>query len=116
MGSDNEKVQSERVGLLRVQVRQLRGQKAAPGGGGNFDLCLTSPASAEADFISSDEDLLPSPLPPTALYPALTGSCHPPPHLDSEGSTDSEAEERAQSRPDAPQLYGAIVCAEGLDN
>ncbi|RVE76548.1 hypothetical protein OJAV_G00010980 [Oryzias javanicus] len=106
----------DQIAELKSEVRQLRGQKAAPGGGGNYDLCLTSPASAEGDFLSSDDDLLPSPLPTTALYPALTGSCHPPAHLDSEGSTDSEAEERAQTHPDAPQLYGGMVCAEALDN
>uniref|UniRef100_A0A3P9JN56 Si:ch211-239f4.1 n=1 Tax=Oryzias latipes TaxID=8090 RepID=A0A3P9JN56_ORYLA len=118
-GQLNHSDSRQYITQLRDQIAELKNEvrlKVAPGGGGNFDLCLTSPASAEGDFISSDEDLLPSPLPATALYPTLTGSCHPPPHLDSEGSTDSEAEERAQTRPDAPQLYGAIVCAEGLDN
>lgn len=110
--------------LLCSQIRQLRGQKVTPssrvtsgGGSTNYqDLCLASPASAEGDFLSSDEDLLPSPLPATALYPSLSGQCHPSPRLDSEGSTDSEAEERVQTHPDPQQLYGSIVCAEALDN
>lgn len=102
----------------------MRGQKAAPssrlgsgGGSTNYqDLCLASPASAEGDYLSSDEDLLPSPLPPNALYPSLSGPCHPSARLDSEGSTDSEAEERALTHPDPQQLYGGMVCAEALDN
>lgn len=107
--------------LLCVQVRRLRGQKAAPrvtgGGSTNYpDLCLASPTSAEGDYLSSDEDLLPSPLPPNALYPTLSGPCHPSPQLDSEGSTDSEAEERVRTHPDPQQLYGSMVCAEALDN
>lgn len=109
---------------LCIQVRQLRGQKAAPGsrlgsgvGGTNYqDLCLASPASAEGDYLSSDEDLLPSPLPPGGLYPGLSGPCHPSARLDSEGSTDSEVEERALTHPDPQQLYGGMVCAEALDN
>ncbi|XP_037545901.1 EVI5-like protein [Nematolebias whitei] len=107
---------------LRNEIRQLRGQKAAPssrvscgGGSTNYqDLCLTSPASGEVDYLSSDEDLLHSPLPTTALYPPLSDPCHPSARLDSEGSTDSEAEERGH--PDPQQLYGSMVCAEALDN
>lgn len=110
--------------LLCIQIRDLRGHKATPssrvsGGDGstNFqDLCLASPASAEGDYLSSDDDLLPSPLPPNALYPSLTGQCHPSARLDSEGSTDSEAEERVRTHPDPQQLYGSMVCAEALDN
>lgn len=89
------------------------------GGGGSTnyqDLCLASPASAEGDYLSSDEDLLPSPLPANALYTALPGPCHPSARLDSEGSTDSEAEERVRTHPDPQQLYGSMVCAEALDN
>lgn len=107
--------------LLCIQIRQLRGQKVAPrvssGGSTNYqDLCLASPASAEGDYLSSDEDLLPSPLPANALYPTLSVPCHPSARLDSEGSTDSEAEERVQTHPDPQQLYGSVVCAEALDN
>ncbi|KAM3623875.1 uncharacterized protein V6R79_016605 [Siganus canaliculatus] len=111
----------DQISELKNEIRQLRGHKAAPrvssGGGTNYqDLCLASPASAEGDYLSSDEDLLPSPLPPNALYPALSGPCHPSARLDSEGSTDSEAEERERTHPDAQQLYGSMVCAEALDN
>ncbi|XP_051801192.1 EVI5-like protein [Acanthochromis polyacanthus] len=114
----------DQITELKNEVRLLRGQKAAPssrvsvgGGTTNYqDLCLASPASAEGDYLSSDEDLLPSPLPATALYPSLSGPCHPSARLDSEGSTDSEAEERVQTHPDPQQLYGSMVCAEALDN
>ncbi|XP_031730453.1 LOW QUALITY PROTEIN: EVI5-like protein [Anarrhichthys ocellatus] len=114
----------DQISELKNEIRQLRGQKAAPssrlgsgGGSTNYqDLCLASPASAEGDYLSSDEDLLPSPLPPNALYPSLSGPCHPSARLDSEGSTDSEAEERALTHPDPQQLYGGMVCAEALDN
>ncbi|XP_049425075.1 EVI5-like protein isoform X1 [Epinephelus fuscoguttatus] len=110
----------DQIAELKNEVRQLRGQKAAPSSGGgstNYqDLCLASPASAEGDYLSSDEDLLPSPLPPSALYPSLSGPCHPSARLDSEGSTDSEAEERVLTHPDPQQLYGSMVCAEALDN
>lgn len=107
--------------LLCIQIRQLRGQKLAPrvGGGGSTnyqDLCLASPASAEGDYLSSDEDLLSSPLPANTLYPTLSVSCHLPARLDSEGSTDSEAEERVRTPPDPQQLYGSRVCTEALDN
>uniref|UniRef100_A0A3Q3WR66 Rab-GAP TBC domain-containing protein n=1 Tax=Mola mola TaxID=94237 RepID=A0A3Q3WR66_MOLML len=68
------------------------------------------------EYLSSDEDLLPSPLPANALYPALSVPCHPSAHLDSEGSTDSEAEERLHTHPEPQQLYGSMVCAEALDN
>ncbi|XP_059196084.1 EVI5-like protein [Centropristis striata] len=114
----------DQIAELKNEVRLLRGQKAAPSSrvssGGvstNYqDLCLPSPASAEGDYLSSDEDLLPSPLPPSALYPSLSGTCHPSARLDSEGSTDSEAEERVLTHPDPQQLYGSMVCAEALDN
>ncbi|XP_077381753.1 EVI5-like protein isoform X2 [Festucalex cinctus] len=111
----------DQITELKNEIRLLRGQKAgAPGSrlpsvGANYqDLCLASPASAEGDYLSSDEDLLHSPLPPNALYPALPGPCHPSARLDSEGSTDSEAEER--THPDPPHLYGSMVCAEALEN
>ncbi|XP_077427028.1 EVI5-like protein isoform X2 [Vanacampus margaritifer] len=107
---------------LKNEIRLLRVQKApgAPGSrlptvGANYqDLGLASPASAEGDYLSSDEDLLHSPLPPNALYPAIPGPCHPSARLDSEGSTDSEAEER--THPDPTQLYGSMVCAEAVEN
>ncbi|XP_042283115.1 EVI5-like protein isoform X2 [Thunnus albacares] len=114
----------DQIAELKNEIRELRGQKATPssrvsGGGGSTnyqDLCLASPTSAEGDYLSSDDDLLPSPLPPNALYPSLSGQCHPSARLDSEGSTDSEAEERVRTHPDPQQLYGSMVCAEGLDN
>ncbi|XP_008314976.1 EVI5-like protein isoform X1 [Cynoglossus semilaevis] len=115
----------DQIAELKNEIRQLRGQKSASssgvtGGGGltsNYpDLCLASPASAEVDYLSSDDDLLHSPLPPSALYPALSTQCHQSARLDSEGSTDSEADERMRTHPDPQQLYGSMVCAEGLDN
>ncbi|KAM9857089.1 EVI5-like protein [Aulostomus maculatus] len=114
----------DQIAELKNEIRQLRGQKATPGsrvgtGGGSTnyqDLCLASPASAEGDYLSSDEDFLPSPLPPNALYPAMPSPCHPSARLDSEGSTDSEADERLRTHPDPQQLYGSMVCAEALDN
>ncbi|XP_035516927.1 EVI5-like protein [Morone saxatilis] len=111
----------DQIAELKNEVRQLRGQKTAPrvsgGGSTNYqDLCLASPASAEGDYLSSDEDLLPSPLPASALYPTLSGPCHTSARLDSEGSTDSEAEERVRTHPDPQQLYGSMVCTEALDN
>ncbi|XP_058497378.1 EVI5-like protein isoform X2 [Solea solea] len=110
----------DQIAELKNEIRQFRGQKMASSGGlsTNYpDLCLASPASAEGDYLSSDEDLLPSPLPPSALYPTLSSQCHPSARLDSEGSTDSEeTEERMQTHPDPQQLYGSMVCAEGLDN
>ncbi|KAK2816850.1 hypothetical protein Q5P01_025041 [Channa striata] len=114
----------DQIGELKNEIRLLRGQKPVPssrvscgGGTTNYqDLCLASPASAEGDYLSSDEDLLPSPLPPNALYPSLSGPCHPSAHLDSEGSTDSDTEERVRTHPDPQQLYGSMVCAEALDN
>ncbi|XP_013986288.1 EVI5-like protein isoform X2 [Salmo salar] len=109
----------DQIGELKNEIRQLRGQRSkfAPSsrGRGYPDLCLASPSSAGGDYLSSDEDLLPSPIPPNAIYPALP---HPSARLDSEGSTDSEAE----AHPDHPhhgpsqQLYTSMVCAEVLDN
>ncbi|XP_021412711.1 EVI5-like protein isoform X2 [Oncorhynchus mykiss] len=113
----------DQIGELKNEIRQLRGQRSkfAPssrdGGGGYPDLCLASPSSAGGDYLSSDEDLLPSPIPPNAMYTALPHP-HPSARLDSEGSTDSEAE----AHPDHPhhgpsqQLYTSMVCAEVLDN
>ncbi|XP_015257661.1 PREDICTED: EVI5-like protein [Cyprinodon variegatus] len=114
----------DQIAELKNEIRTLRGQKAAPDaritcGGGSpayQNLCLASPASAEGDYLSSDEDLLNSPLPAAALYPTLTDPRHPSPRLDSEGSTDSEAEERLQTPPDPQQIYGSMVCADVLDN
>ncbi|XP_051240155.1 EVI5-like protein isoform X1 [Dicentrarchus labrax] len=111
----------DQIAELKNEIRQLRGQKTAPrvsgGGSTNYqDLCLASPASAEGDYLSSDEDLLPSPLPASALYPTLSGPCHTSARLDSEGSTDSEAEERVRTHPDPQQLYSSMVCTEALDN
>ncbi|XP_072318560.1 EVI5-like protein [Eucyclogobius newberryi] len=104
---------------LKNEIRILRGHKATSGsrissGSATTNYQdLTSPTSAEGDYLSSDDDLLPSPLPPNALYPSLTGQCHPSGALDSEGSTDSEAEERTQPNPQ--QIYGTMVCAETMD-
>ncbi|XP_061767482.1 EVI5-like protein isoform X2 [Nerophis ophidion] len=111
----------DQITELKNEIRQMRGQKAgAPSSrlttaGTNYqDLCLASPASAEGDYLSSDDDLLHSPLPANALYPAIPVQCHPSARLDSEGSTDSEAEE--QITPEPQQLYGSMVCAEAMEN
>ncbi|KAM9491348.1 EVI5-like protein isoform 2-T2 [Salvelinus alpinus] len=109
----------DQIGELKNEIRQLRGQRSkfAPSsrGGGYPDLCLASPSSAGGDYLSSDEDLLPSPIPPNAMYPALP---HPSARLDSEGSTDSEAEVHPDHPHHGPsqQLYTSMVCAEVLDN
>ncbi|XP_077575331.1 EVI5-like protein [Stigmatopora nigra] len=111
----------DQITELKNEIRLLRGQKVGvPGstlttvGASYQDLCLASPASAEGDYLSSDEDLLHSPLPPNALYPAIPGPCHSSARLDSEGSTDSEVEDQAHLDP--PQLYGNMVCAEAMEN
>ncbi|XP_028991229.1 EVI5-like protein isoform X2 [Betta splendens] len=114
----------DQISELKNEIRLLKGQKPVSGsrpgaGGGPYpDLCLASPASAEGDYLSSDDELLPSPLPPGALYPPLSGPRQPSPRLDSAGSTDSDAEEPepAPARPNPQQLYGSRVCAEALDN
>ncbi|XP_077460765.1 EVI5-like protein isoform X3 [Stigmatopora argus] len=111
----------DQITELKNEIRLMRGQKVGvPGstlttvGASYQDLCLASPASAEGDYLSSDEDLLHSPLPPNALYAAIPGPCHPSARLDSEGSTDSEVEDQAHLDP--PQLYGNMVCAEAMEN
>ncbi|XP_036383349.1 EVI5-like protein isoform X2 [Megalops cyprinoides] len=111
----------EQIAELKNEIRQLRGQPPrfqTPGGGGFQDLRLTSPASGEGDYLSSDEDLLPSPLPAGGLYPPLPGPCRPSPRLDSEGSSDSDGEERGDAADGHPaaQLYAGMVCAEALEN
>ncbi|KAL2086548.1 hypothetical protein ACEWY4_017607 [Coilia grayii] len=132
----------EQIAELKNEIRQLRGQSSGLGGGGGGggafqDLCLASPVSAEGDYLSSDDDLLPSPLAPAitdALYPQQQqqkqllqqqGRHHQQrPPQDSEGSTDSEeGDERRGGRPDTlgesptpRQIYSSMVCAEGLEN
>ncbi|XP_055080492.1 EVI5-like protein isoform X2 [Periophthalmus magnuspinnatus] len=103
----------DQITELKNEIRILRGHKSTSGSGTTNYQDLTSPTSAEGDYLSSDDDLLPSPLPPNALYPSLSGQCHPTGTLDSEGSTDSEAEERPQPNPQ--QIYGTMVCAETMD-
>ncbi|KAG7459327.1 hypothetical protein MATL_G00209350 [Megalops atlanticus] len=47
------------------QIRQLCSQPSryqSPGHAGFQSLCLASPASGEGEYLSSDDDLLPSPL------------------------------------------------------
>ncbi|XP_031417978.1 EVI5-like protein isoform X2 [Clupea harengus] len=118
----------DQIAELKNEIRQLRGQPSGCGGGvgsggGAFqDLCLASPVSVEGDYLSSDEDLLPSPLVTPAtdtLYPQHQQR----PPQDSEGSTDSESDDRRGGRPDTlgesptpRQIYSSMVCAEGLEN
>ncbi|XP_016151167.1 EVI5-like protein [Sinocyclocheilus grahami] len=111
----------EQIAELKNEIRRLRGQPSKfqnSGGGVYQDLCLESPASAEGDYLSSDEDPLQSHLPLTSLYPH-----HSSPHLDSQGSTDSDGEERNPIQtpcqdplPNQQQLYPGMVCTEGLEN
>ncbi|XP_051558271.1 EVI5-like protein [Myxocyprinus asiaticus] len=78
----------QQIAELKNEIRQLRGQSSKfqnTGGGVYHDLCLASPASAEGDYLSSDEDPLQSHLPVNALYPHHSSPC-----LDSQGSTDSD--------------------------
>uniref|UniRef100_A0A8C1SL64 Si:ch211-239f4.1 n=1 Tax=Cyprinus carpio TaxID=7962 RepID=A0A8C1SL64_CYPCA len=109
----------EQIAELKNEIRRLRGQPSKfqnTGGGVYQDLCLESPASAEGDDLSSDEDPLESHLPIPSLYPH-----HSSPRLDSQGSTDSDGEERNPIQtpcqdplPNQQQLY--MVCTEGLEN
>ncbi|XP_018612967.1 EVI5-like protein isoform X2 [Scleropages formosus] len=95
----------EQIAELKNEIRQLRGQPSAyqPSGGGTFqDLCLTGRSPGERDYLSSDEDLLPSPLPASTLYTSLPAPCCPSPHLASEGSSDSDVEERDTNTDDTP--------------
>ncbi|KAI7810917.1 EVI5-like protein isoform X1 [Triplophysa rosa] len=109
----------QQISELKDEIRQLRGQPSKFQNTGVFqDLCLASPASAEGDYPSSDEDPLHGHLPVSALYPR-----HSSPHLDSQGSTDSDGEERNQLEnscqdplANQQQLYPGMVCAEGLEN
>ncbi|XP_051994186.1 EVI5-like protein [Xyrauchen texanus] len=78
----------QQITELKNEIRHLRGQPSKfqnTGGGVYQDLCLASPASAEGDYLSSDEDPLLSHLPMTGLYPHHSSPC-----LDSQGSTDSD--------------------------
>ncbi|XP_053471274.1 EVI5-like protein isoform X3 [Ictalurus furcatus] len=113
----------EQIAELKNEIRQLRGQPSKfqnSGGGAYQDLCLASPVSAEGDYLSSDDDLLQSPLPGTALYPHHTST-----HLDSEGSTESDGDERNEphatlpcqdTMPTQQQLYPEMVYTEGPEN
>ncbi|KAJ3615020.1 hypothetical protein NHX12_018588 [Muraenolepis orangiensis] len=140
----------DQITELKNEVRQLRGHKlVAPCSGGvgstnylhhhhrHHHHCQdpagpASPAEAEGDFLSSDDELLASPVPPDALFPPLP-SAHDPRALDSEGSTDSEAEEEEEERcsrtsgaiatttvataAQQQHMYGTRMCAtEALDN
>uniref|UniRef100_A0A3P8USH2 Ecotropic viral integration site 5 like n=1 Tax=Cynoglossus semilaevis TaxID=244447 RepID=A0A3P8USH2_CYNSE len=106
-GQLNHSDSKQYINQLRDQIAELKNEVPSH---------TSTPASAEVDYLSSDDDLLHSPLPPSALYPALSTQCHQSARLDSEGSTDSEADERMRTHPDPQQLYGSMVCAEGLDN
>ncbi|XP_026787970.1 EVI5-like protein isoform X2 [Pangasianodon hypophthalmus] len=113
----------EQIAELKNEIRQLRGQPSKfqnSGGGAYQDLCLASPVSAEGDYLSSDDDLLQSPLPGTALYPHHTST-----HLDSEGSTESDGDERNETHsthpcqdtaPTQQQLYPDMVYNEAPEN
>ncbi|XP_060754897.1 EVI5-like protein isoform X2 [Neoarius graeffei] len=113
----------EQIAELKNEIRLLRGQPSKfqnSGGGAYQDLCLASPVSAEGDYLSSDDDLLQSPLPGTALYPHHTST-----HLDSEGSTESDGDERNEphathpcqdTAPTQQQLYPGMVYTEAPEN
>ncbi|XP_062865476.1 EVI5-like protein isoform X2 [Trichomycterus rosablanca] len=82
----------DQITELKNEIRQFRGQPTKfqnPESGAYPDLCLASPASAEGDYLSSDDDLLQISLPGTAMFPH-----HPSANLDSEGSTESDGDER----------------------
>uniref|UniRef100_A0A3B4WIK1 Ecotropic viral integration site 5 like n=1 Tax=Seriola lalandi dorsalis TaxID=1841481 RepID=A0A3B4WIK1_SERLL len=111
-GQLNHSDSRQYITQLRDQIAELKNEV----GHTHTKLHCLQDFFINGDYLSSDEDLLPSPLPPNALYPPLSGPCHPSARLDSEGSTDSEAEERMRTHPDPQQLYGSMVCAEGLDN
>ncbi|KAJ8404200.1 hypothetical protein AAFF_G00339730 [Aldrovandia affinis] len=107
----------DQIAELKTEIRQLRGQPCrfqAPGQGGFQSLCLSGPASGEADYLSSDDELLPSPLPSATLYPSLATPLRPSPRLDSEGSTDSDGEEPSAAAQIPPPLlhFPSMLCAE----
>ncbi|TRY99505.1 hypothetical protein DNTS_020815 [Danionella cerebrum] len=80
----------QQIAELKAEIRQLRGQPSRfqnSTAGVYQDLCLESPA--EGDYLSSDEDPLQGTLHGSTLYQQHTS-----PHLDSQGSTDSDGEER----------------------
>ncbi|XP_060716348.1 EVI5-like protein isoform X2 [Tachysurus vachellii] len=113
----------EQIAELKNEIRQLRGQPSKfqnSGSGAYQDLCLASPGSAEGDYLSSDDDLLQSPLPGTALYPHHTST-----NLDSESSTESDGDERNEphstlpcqdTTPTQQQLYPDMVYNEAPEN
>ncbi|TSK17940.1 EVI5-like protein [Bagarius yarrelli] len=127
--SHNKSLQSQLNEMKRKQaesdckIRQLRGQPSKfqnSGSGAYQNLCLASPVSAEGDYLSSDDDLLQSPLPGTALYPHHTTT-----DLDSEGSTESDGDERNESQatlqcqdimPPQQKMYKNMVFTEAPEN
>uniref|UniRef100_A0A8C9R5C6 Ecotropic viral integration site 5 like n=1 Tax=Scleropages formosus TaxID=113540 RepID=A0A8C9R5C6_SCLFO len=107
-GQLNHSDSSQYITDLQEQIAELK----------NEDLCLTGRSPGERDYLSSDEDLLPSPLPASTLYTSLPAPCCPSPHLASEGSSDSDVEERDTNTDDTPppQIFPGMVCTEGLDH
>ncbi|XP_066563833.1 EVI5-like protein isoform X2 [Amia ocellicauda] len=111
----------EQIAELKVEIRQLKGQapRFQPQVRGFEGLGLAGGVSGgEADSLSSDDDLLPSPLPPPAgLYPPA----RPPSAFSralggegSEGSTDSEADEPEHEGANANPPTGLF--AQSLEN
>ncbi|XP_069051787.1 EVI5-like protein isoform X2 [Lepisosteus oculatus] len=111
----------EQIAELKAEIRQLKGpSQRFKDPMRSFDgLHMVGQVSAgEGDSLSSDDDLLPSPLPPGALYPSGYPCGLGADGKDSEGSTDSEADE--QNAEDAglaeQELYTHRGCADALEN
>uniref|UniRef100_A0A8C9RD79 Ecotropic viral integration site 5 like n=1 Tax=Scleropages formosus TaxID=113540 RepID=A0A8C9RD79_SCLFO len=118
-GQLNHSDSSQYITDLQEQIAELKNEvRTPPSHNKPPDLCLTGRSPGERDYLSSDEDLLPSPLPASTLYTSLPAPCCPSPHLASEGSSDSDVEERDTNTDDTPppQIFPGMVCTEGLDH
>ncbi|MGH0161131.1 UNVERIFIED_CONTAM: hypothetical protein FKN15_040315 [Acipenser sinensis] len=113
----------DQIAELKTEIRLQKGhQQRFKDPMTAFDgIHIVNHVMRDGDSLSSDEDLLPSPLVvgglQDALYPLNPGSaCFlrgvENPGKDSDGSTDSEQEERTS----AAQLYAHMVCGDNVNN
>ncbi|XP_058864198.1 EVI5-like protein isoform X2 [Acipenser ruthenus] len=113
----------DQIAELKTEIRLQKGhQQRFKDPMTAFDgIHIVNHVMRDGDSLSSDEDLLPSPLAvgglQDALYPLNPGSaCFlrgvENPGKDSDGSTDSEQEERTS----AAQLYAHMVCGDNVNN
>ncbi|XP_041091708.1 EVI5-like protein isoform X3 [Polyodon spathula] len=129
-GQLNNSDSSQYIRLLKDQIAELKTEIRLQKGHQQrfkdpmtaFDgIHIVNHVMGDGDSLSSDEDLLPSPIAvgglQDTLYPLNPGSaCFlrgvENPGKDSDGSTDSEQEERTS----AAQLYAHMVCGETVNN